>query len=160
MAIKPATDLLTQFAHDLSGGEDSLDFALRTKKEQFRYTADVANAASNYALLTTPIGQAINVTSIDILPMAALTANDTNFKTLAVQVGDQAGGVLAAAFAQKTTQTAVFNGTGNWVARTKVNLFTGNQTVAANSALYLAVTFAMAGVIIPESTIVVTYQVL
>lgn len=158
MAIKPATDLLTQFAHDLSGGEDSLDFALRTKKEQFRYTADVANAASNYALLTTPIGQAINVTSIDILPMAALTANDTNFKTLAVAVGDQAGGVLAAAFAQKTTQ--ITGGTGNWVARTKVNLFTGNQTVAANSALYLAVTFAMAGVIIPESTIVVTYQVL
>lgn len=159
MPIKPATDMLTGFAHTLSTGEDDLDFALRTRKEQMRYLADVINANSNYCVLVAPSYSSIVVTSIDIVPMGALTASDMNYKTLAFQVGDTAGGALAAAFSTKTTQTVVGGGTGNWVARTRINLFTGNQAVAANSGVYLAATFAGAGIVIPESTIVVTYKV-
>lgn len=156
MAIKPATDLVKQFAHTVSSGQDDLDFALRSKYVQIRYTADTAGAASSFVGLTAPAGQALNIQSIDVLPLGALTGHDTNNKTIAWQIGDQAGGALAAAFATRTTTVA----NGNWVARTKINLFSGNQTLAAGQGIYCAVSYAGGGVVIPESVFYITYQVL
>lgn len=158
MPIKPATDLITPFAHTLTTGEEDLDFALRSHQVVVAIPTDVAGTA--YAIPLVDQGRDILVTSVTIVPGAALTSNDTNYKTLSLKTGDKAGGALSAAIAQKDTRTAPSGGTGNWVARTAISLFAGRATVAAASTLYLEVAVTGSGVALTGANFVVNYQVL
>lgn len=158
MAIKPATDLITPFAHTLPTGEEDLDFALRSHQVVVAIPTDVAGTA--YAIPLVDQGRDILVTSVTIVPGASLAASDTNFKTLALKTGNKAGGALSAAISQVDTRTAPSGGTGNWVARTAITLFSGRSTVTAANTLYLEIAVTGMGVALTGANFVVTYQVL
>lgn len=156
MAIKPATDLLTQFAHDLSGGEDDLDYALRTRTIFVRLPADaMANTATEHRLAFFDV--ATTLVSVKILPEATTAADPVDYAVLNIATGDLAGGALATPIASPDTRAASLNGFASNVAKT---LYAGpSVNVAANQRLCLNVTKAGAGKIVGACTIAVTYKV-
>lgn len=158
MAIKPATDLVKQFAHTLPTGPDDIDYAFRTRQIIIPIPTDVAG--QSYSIPLEALGVDVLLTSVSILPGAALAAHDSNYKTLAVKTGNQAGGALSTAIAQVDTRTAPSGGTGNWAARTAISIFSGRSTIAAASTLYLEIAASGMGVALTGANIVVTYQVL
>lgn len=158
MPIKPATDLITPFAHTLTTGEDDLDFALRSHQVVVAIPTDVAGTA--YAIPLVDQGRDILVTSVTIVPGAALTESNTAYKTLALKTGNKAGGALSAAIAQVDTRPVANGGTGSWVARTAIPLFSGRATVTAANTLYLEIAVTGAGVALTGANFVVNYQVL
>lgn len=158
MAIKPATDLVKQFAHTLPTGPDDIDYAFRTRQIIIPIPTDVAG--QSYSIPLEALGVDVLLTSVTILPGAALAESNTNYKTLAVKTGNQAGGALSAAIAQVDTRPVANGGTGSWVARTAIPIFSGRSTIAAANTLYLEIAVTGMGVALTGANIVVTYQVL
>lgn len=155
MAIKPATDLVTPFAHTLPTGEDDLDYALRTRVVHVRLPADaMANTQTEHRLLFTDTD--IVLQSVKILPEATTAADNTDYAVLNVASGDLAGGALATPIASPDTRAASLNGLASNVAKT---LFTGSSTILASRRLSLNVTKAGAGKVVGACTIQVVYKV-
>ena len=157
MAIKTSTDLIKAPAHAL-GNPDDVDYALRYRQVIIALGTDVAG--TSYSIPLEALGLDALITSIVLLPGAALTSHDTNYKTLSFKTGNQAGGALSTAISSVKTQTAPSGGTGDWVARTAITLFSGRQTVAAASTAYLEIVAAGTGVALTGANVVVNYQVL
>lgn len=97
---------------------------------------------------------AATVTSVEFLPDAALTANDTNFATLTVYRRDTSGGTQTTIVAATTETT----GTGSWTAFDSVDLGTLSVTaLAANEVITWEITKTGAGVVVPSGTLKVSY---
>jgi hypothetical protein len=155
MAIKPATDLVTPFAHTLPTGEDDLDYALRTHVVHVRLPADaMPNTQTEHRLLFTDSD--IVLQSVKILPEATTAADNTDYAVLNVASGDLAGGALATPIASPDTRAASLNGLASNVAKT---LFSGSSAVPASRRLSLNVTKAGAGKTVGACTIQVVYKV-
>lgn len=157
MAIKTSTDLIKAPAHAL-GNPDDVDYALRYRQVIIPVALDTAGAS--YSIPIEALGYDVLVTSIIILPGAALTSNDTNYKTINFKTGNQAGGALSTAIASVKTQTGGSGGTGDWVARTAITLFSGRQTIQAASTGYIEIAATGAGVALSGANFIVNYQVL
>lgn len=154
MPIKTSTDLIKAPAHAL-GSPDDVDYAFRTRVVRVKLPADALPAtATEHLLAISELPIIIN--SIKILPQAAVTADNTDYATLAVQTGDLAAGALATAIASKDTRAASLNGlTANTVATIGSGLV---ASVAANQRIVLNVTKAGAGKSIPVILVELTYQ--
>ena len=157
MPIKTSTDLIKAPAHAL-GNPDDVDYALRYRQVIIAIGTDVAG--SSYSIPLEALGVDALITSIVILPGAALTSSDTNYKTLSFKTGNQAGGALSTAISTLNTKTVPGGGTGDWVARTAIPLFSGRQTVAAASTAYLEIAASGTGVALTGANVVINYQVL
>lgn len=155
MAIKPSTDLVKQFAHTITTGQDDLDYALRTKVVLVRLPVDaMPSTATEHRLLFTDV--AITLLSVKILPEASTVADNTDYAVLNVATGDLAGGALATPIASPDTRAASLNGLASNVVKT---LFSGSSSIAASQRLCLNVTKQGAGKVVGQCTIAVTYQV-
>lgn len=155
MPIKPATDLITPFAHTLTTGEDDLDYALRSHTIWVRLPADAAaNTQTEHRLAFFDV--ATTLLSVKILPEATTAADNTDYAVLNVAVGDIAGGALGTPVASPDTRAASLNGLSSNVAKT---LYSGTSQIAANQRLSLNVTKAGAGKIVGACTIAITYKV-
>lgn len=157
MPIKTSTDLIKAPAHAL-GNPDDVDYALRYRQVIIPIGTDVAGAS--YSIPIEALGYDVLITSIVILPGAALLSNDATYKTINFKTGNQAGGALSTAISSVKTQTAPSGGTGDWVARTTIPLFSGRQTVAAASTAYIEIAATGAGVALTGANFIVNYQVL
>jgi len=155
MPIKPATDLVTPFAHTLTTGEDDLDYALRSHTFFVRLPADMApNTATEHRLGFFDV--ATTLLSVKILSEAATAADNTDYAVLNIAVGDVAGGALGTPVASPDTRAASLNGLASNVAKT---LYSGSSQISANQRLCLNVTKAGAGKIVGACTIAVTFKV-
>lgn len=87
------------------------------------------------------------ITEVSFVPDAALTADNTNFATVALMNG-------ATPVASQTTE---ITGSGNWVAGTPVPLTidTDEDTLAEGEILSLAITKTLAGVAVPAGLLIV-----
>ena len=157
MPIKTSTDLIKAPAHAL-GNPDDVDFALRYRQVIIPIGTDVAN--SSYSIPIEAIGYDVLITSIFILPGAALVSNDAAYKTINFKFGNQTGGALSTAISSVKTQTVPSGGTGDWVARTAISLFNGRQTIAAANTAYIEIAATGAGVVLTGANFIVNYQVL
>jgi hypothetical protein len=100
-------------------------------------------------LCTVPLDAKFLVTGAYIMPGGALTAHDTNYATVVLDVDDGAGG-SATTLASNTTKTAGGGGTGNWTAGTAIEM-TLTATIAdriidgATARKWLGINIAKAG---------------
>lgn len=152
-------------AHETSGGlvppsisED--DWAQARKKyiSVIKPIADAsANASYEWPLFHNPWSSSLTVTNVTLIPFAALTAHDTNYKTVALKRRVAAG--TATTIASVTTK--ITGGTGNWVALTPITLTLSSTAadlvVPTLGDLSLSLVFTSGGVIVPVCTVVVEY---
>lgn len=90
---------------------------------------------------------ACRVVGIELVPAAALTADDTDYATITVRKRDGAGGA-ASVIASVTTK--ITGGSGNWTAFVPVSLGTiTNADLLAGDILTVEITKAASGVAIP-----------
>lgn len=131
--------------------------ALRKRRFAMRITDAAAGTTdTTYYLMNIPV--AGTITAISVIPGAALTADDTNYKTLTFGTNNGAGGAVTTVAAQTTKATG---GSGSWVAGTKLTIALSatiaNRSFAAGSQFQLAITHAGSGVAEPIYTVVVEY---
>lgn len=135
-------------------------FGIETTTEVFFKTAADAMAADTTLLWALPIDRKIQVTSVTIMRHGALTAHDTNYATVSLEVDDGAGGSDTQIAAKATT---VAN--GNWVAgtahdltmhATAANHFVDGKT--ARKWLIFKIAKAASGVAVPSCKMFVTYR--
>jgi hypothetical protein len=156
MAIKPSTDLLTQFGHAYPTGQTDLDGALRTKIVRIKLPADAAANTQTEHLLAMSEGDLV-LQQVRILPQGAVAADNTDYVTIALQTGDLAAGALATAVASKDTRAASLNGLA---ANTVAVIGTGLASAcAASRRISLNVTKSGAGKQMPVLLVELTYQV-
>lgn len=132
------------------------------KAEQRLFSCWVLLAAEAAAATTTDQAFAyferpVQLVSARYLPQAALTANDTNFATVAVAWNNDAGGALTTLASQTTKITG---GSGNWTANQSVNLplAANPQSTAATFALHFTTTKTGTGVIVPAGLIFLVWE--
>lgn len=150
-------DAKKKLAGDLaqdSGGQaivnQLFDFYIDAVKAAADGMASTTTAATKF--WTNPFDFNCYVVSGVISPDATLTANDTNFATITVEVDDAANGTPAAALTWTTTTT----GTGNWAVDTNEvhNTRTAaNCTIVPNAAVHYQIAKAASGVVVPASRI-------
>jgi hypothetical protein len=95
--------------------------------------------------------RSIQILRADFTPDAALTGNDTDFKTLKIWKRVSGGGSQTAIASISTTATG---GTGNWTAFVSETLGTiSNAIVAAGSSITFEITKTASGVTVPAGTL-------
>jgi len=156
MPIKPSTDLVKQFAHTITTGQDDLDFALRQKKVVVRIPAvTAASMPVELPLLTTD--EAITISSVTFIGDADTVANNTDYDTLSVAAGDLVAGALGSAICSADTRAASLNGPAKLVRK---SIGSGlSSSVAASQRLCLSVAKAGSGKDLSAGVIEITYKV-
>lgn len=87
------------------------------------------------------------VTSIEYVPAAALTANDTDYVTITIRKRDGAGGAAATV---ATLTTKITGGSGDWTAFVPVSLGTiTNGDLLVGDLLTIEITKAASGKVVP-----------
>lgn len=136
-----------------------LDWGQMRKKyiTQLKPIEDAAlDADYEWPLFHNPWSGTLTITKVTIVPLGALTADDTDFRTVAINRRVAAGDAVVVASA--TTETT---GTGDWVALTPIEL-----TLSATAAdlvlptlgdLSLHLTYDGAGVATPPFSITIEY---
>jgi hypothetical protein len=147
---------------DSSAEESIAEAALGlTRTEEVFYKVAADSGASDTTLLwAKQIKSKIQITQVTIMPLAALTADNTNNKIVSLEVDDGAGG-SDTQIAAKTTTVA----NGNWVAGTAFDLTlsatTANHVVdGATATKWLIFKLAIngTGVVCPACKMYVTYK--
>ena len=104
---------------------------------------------------------ALKIKRVTIQPQDALTANDTNYKTVAVKKADGAAGSETVVASQTTKITG---GSGDWVDKTQFALALSatlaNLELAAGEVLILDIAAAASGVATPEFIVNVDYELI
>lgn len=119
-----------------------------------RFAADALAADEIAETVALRVKAASTLTKLYLIPDDALTANDTNFKTITVAKRDGAGGA-GSTVAEVTTETT---GTGDWVAFIKIDMgsLTG-AVLAAGSILTVETAKTASGVALPGWTLVAEF---
>lgn len=115
---------------------------LTTQLVTFSKAVDSAGSDTADANFARPRGTA-KILNVEFLPDAALTANDTNYKTISVWDG-------TTTYATVDTDTG---GTGNWTDNTSVDVPVSTANVAANTGLRFRMQASGSGVIVPAGTL-------
>lgn len=103
--------------------------------------------------------RAIKVLSVKCMPGGALTANDTNYRTVQLVQNNDLGGADTT-IASLTTQTTGTGGSGNWnggggaspIQSIAMPVTAANALVAAGQSLQFKITSTGTGVAVPGST--------
>ena len=114
-------------------------------------------AASTVNVLSLGVmDRAVKVVSCKFICDGAVTAHDTNFKTLSVEKTDTAGGAFVVIASISTTVA----GTGNIVALIPetLTLTAANAEVAAGGQLVFRTAVGASGVVVPAGTVEVVYE--
>lgn len=163
-----AATLLKQLGMAVSTGLDDIDFLLRTRVVRCHFPADMwavntveANQAASQASLATEhvllnTEKAIVITKCTIMIDDDIVADNTDFVTWALQVGDQADGALGTAIASKTSKAASLNGPADFTLTT-IYSDAGGTAVAAGKRVSLNVTKGGAGKVVPNMIVELTY---
>lgn len=98
------------------------------------------------------------VKSVEYVPDAALTANDTNFATITLSRRN-ADGTNSVTVASVSTKTTGGGGSGNWSQWVSVALAltAANVAMVAGQILTIAITKPGAGVVVPAGQLLVDY---
>lgn len=116
-----------------------------------------ANATYEWPMFHNSWTSTLTVTNVTVIPFAALTAHDTNYKTVALKRRVAAG--TATTIASVTTK--ITGGTGDWVALTPITLTLSSTAadlvVPTLGDLSLSLVHASAGVIVPVCSVTVEY---
>lgn len=146
---------LSHIAHEESTGPADVDYMLRTRTVRVKTPVDAAAATeTEHVLFTTE--KACHILLARVVPQGATAADDTDYATLALKVGDLAAGALGAAIATKTTQVT---GGAALAANTKLDVYSGSSAVAADKRVSLAVTKTGDGKVVPVLLVEVTYTI-
>lgn len=138
-------------AHDAGAGSSTFDAkecVLRTMRTVATWHKHAQDAAAATATGETPFYRcytAQRVLRCDILPTAALTANDTNYASILLKSEDGAG---AGAETISTLTTKITGGSGDWTAKVTVpfTLTAANVDLSAGDILMVQITKAGSGV--------------
>lgn len=127
----------------------------------FEYDKDAADAAAGTATPRTTAyyaDTAVNLTTLRLIPDAALTSNDTNFATIIVQQISATGAVIGTV-ATVNTKTAASGGTGDWAQGTAITLplAAAFTSLPAGSSLAFSITKTGTGVVVPTLQLHGTY---
>jgi hypothetical protein len=139
------------------GGEDMVNALTDFHIEYVKSSADsmATDATSATMFWCNPYDFDVVLVSGKAVSASTLTAHDTNYATITVQVDDGANGTPVAALTWTTTTT----GTGNWAADTaKANTATASATVctvAPGACVHFAIAKASSGVAVPASRYIV-----
>lgn len=131
------------------------------RKKYCSFVKPIADAAAGTAYewpFFSNLGSAsLQVTAVRIVPFAALTAHDTNYKTVSLFRRLAA----AAAVSVAAVTTKITGGTGDWVALTPIavtlSATAANTIVAPGEDLSLSLVHAASGVAVPVLAITVEY---
>jgi hypothetical protein len=98
---------------------------------------------------TNPFDFPLKVVGAKLVSASTLTASDSHYATISIQVDDGANGAPAVAASWATTTT----GTGNWAADTaeSATITAANAVVAAGACLHFAIAKTGNGVAVPVS---------
>lgn len=123
--------------------------------QSVRFAADALAADEIAETVALRVKAASTLTKLYIIPDDALTADDTNYKTITVAKRDGAGGA-GATVASVTTK--ITGGTGDWAAFTKIDMgaLTG-AVLAAGSILTVETAKTASGVALPGWTLVAEF---
>lgn len=152
-------------AHGTSGGLvppsiSAADWG-QFRKKYVHFLKPIADAAAGssyeWPMFHNPWSSTLTITNVTIIPFAALTAHDTNYKTVAVKRRVAAGAATTVA----SVTTKITGGTGDWVALTPITL-TLSSTAAdlvlpTLGDLTFALTHAASGVAVPVCSVTVEY---
>lgn len=116
-------------------------------------------AGTDYTYSMCVFDRPVNIVSARVIPGGSLTADATNFTTVAVQFNNDGGGT-ATTLANATTKPTANGGTGNWSANQSIALtLASTVAVSANSQLQASLTHSGTGVAVPAQTLFeVIYQ--
>ena len=162
-ALSTIRTSLHGFFHWVTSGAAAVDqFAVNRRVLLHKLSED---AAAGDELAEMPIyidsrtAGGLVVTAVKFVPAAALTAHDTNYKTVTVSWRSAAGGA-ATVVATGTTKTSGGGGSGNWTAFVPVSLpvTAANATLPAGGQLTFLFSKAGTGVKLPAGTLVVEYE--
>ncbi len=108
-----------------------------------------------YALMKVPFD--VEIVEVTICPDGTLTANDTNYATISLNKSDGAAG-SATAVASQTTK--ITGGSGNWAARTFVDVpvTAANKNVDDGQMLEIESVKAASGVAVPICGFTIRYR--
>lgn len=139
--------------------QDTIDMLTDVDFVLHKAAADAmaADATAEHTEYTVRVRRACRIDTVRLIPNGALTADAANNATLTVSYDDGAGG----ANTNIASGTTTAGGTGSWVAGTAITLTiatTGGVSVAAGKYITFAITKAMAGVVVPEFTLVCSGQ--
>lgn len=141
---------LAHFGHGSSTGVANIDQALRRFHISLFVPGDATGGeATERQHCYFYLDKGLTAVSAQILPLGALTANDTNYKTIAIGTDDGAGGTHTAI---GTLTTKITGGSGDWVAGTaeSVSTVTMDDAMTAGTYLSVKVTKAASGVLLPN----------
>ena len=155
MTIKTSTDLISQYAHTQT--TDDVDYCFRTRVARFVLPADAAASTATDNYLFTGI-KACKLVSARVLPSAAVTADDTNYATLALGPYTLSSGAIGTAY--DSILTKITGGTGNWTAGVAEDftIVTATDVCAVTQGIALKVTKAGTGVALPRLTVEIEYR--
>jgi len=122
---------------------------LGTPNQSWQKAAADASAAT--ATAETPVGRvgaAVTLGTIYYVPLAALTADNSNYATITVSKRTGAGGAVTVA--SVTTQ---ITGSGNWTAFVPVAIPISAGSLAAGDVLTVAITKTGSGVVVPAGVL-------
>lgn len=156
-----------KFAGDVAldlGGIDTVR-ALFSKVATYKKAAVDTTLLETYLLKvwTNPFTTSVRIARAVYNPDGTLTANTSNYATVALQTDDAADGTPATA-ASFTTSTVAGGGSGNFVADTQVafpaaGLVAAELDIAPGANLFLSVAKTGAGILVPAGVLsVVLYM--
>lgn len=150
-------------AHDTGSASPTITKADwdQKRKKYCSFVKPIADAAAGTAYewpFFSNLGtNSIVVTSVRIVPFAALTAHDTNYKTISLNRRLSAATAVAVA----TVTTKITGGTGDWVALTPITMTlsstAADRIVATLEDLSLSLVHSASGVAVPVMALTVEY---
>jgi hypothetical protein len=150
------------FASHVSPGNPTITAAdwAQSFKRSINFLKPIADASAG-ATTEWPIfhnhsSQTMTVTGVKLVPFAALTADNTNYKTVAVNRRTDAGSATVIA-----SRATTITDTGNWVALTPITLTlsatAADLVVPAGADLTLHLVHAGSGVAVPVCAVTIEY---
>lgn len=132
----------------------------QAKKKYVNFVKPIADAAANatyeWPFFSNTGTHSLVVTAVKIVPFAALTADNTNYKTVALNRRANAGAATVIA-----SRATTITDTNDWVALTPITLTlsatAANLVVASGEDLSLHLVHTAAGVAVPVMSITVEY---
>jgi hypothetical protein len=145
MSLVQQQDAVRALFRDAVTDQDALVRRLLEDKQVHAVAAesDAADTAASAPVLG-PYDTGREIKKLSILPAGAVTANDTNYATITVEVNDGAGGAKTELVAL-TTEVA----NGNWVAGVPIVLTLTADDIPAGGVIWITVAKAAAGVQLP-----------
>jgi hypothetical protein len=134
------------------GGEDMVNALTDFHIEYVKTAADsmATDATSATMFWCNPYDFDVVLVSGKAVSASTLTAHDSNYATITIQVDDAANGTPAVALSWVTTTT----GTGDWAADTaeaNTSRTAANCVVAPGACVHIAIAKASSGVVVPAS---------